>query len=108
MGVSPLDVEIDPGMDMFKMVNSNELRKYAGLELTWRLTQAWTCSRVARGQVNRALIEAYAVEPLVGDAGVQACALLLARPGDSVYRCFVDTVKDRRGRPVYHCRACAF
>jgi len=47
-------------------------------------------------------------EPSVGDLGVPTCALLLARPGESVYRCFVDTRKDRKGRAVYYCAACGF
>ncbi len=34
--------------------------------------------------------------------------LLLARPGESVYRCFVDTRKDRKGKPVYYCSGCGF
>jgi hypothetical protein len=49
-------------------------------------------------------------EPVVGDLEVPACALLLARPGHSVYRVFVETKRDRKGKPVYHCcaSACAF
>ena len=52
--------------------------------------------------------EAQAVEAHVGDDGVPPCALQLARPGESVYRCFVDSGKDRRGQPVYSCSACPF
>ena len=32
-GVSRLDMEIDTGVDMFKMVDANEFTRYAGLEL---------------------------------------------------------------------------
>jgi hypothetical protein len=40
-GVTPLDVEIDPGIDDLKMVDSNEFRKYAGLELAAKEANRW-------------------------------------------------------------------
>ena len=49
-----------------------------------------------------------AIELSVGDDGVPTFARLLARPGESVYRCFVDTRKDRKGKPVYYCSDCGF
>ena len=52
--------------------------------------------------------EANTVEPLIGDFGVPTAALLLARPGDSAYRVFVDTKKDRKGKPMYYCCTCPF
>ena len=48
------------------------------------------------------------MEPCVGDAGVPACALLLARSGESVYLCFVDTRKDQEGSIEHYCTACGF
>ena len=48
------------------------------------------------------------MEPSVGDDGVPTFARLLTRPGESVYRCFVDTRKDRKGKPVYYCSDCGF
>jgi len=48
------------------------------------------------------------MEPLVGDNGVPPCAVLLARKGESVYRCFVATRKDGKGKQVHHCIACGF
>ena len=47
-------------------------------------------------------------EPLVGDADVPACAQLLARRGESIYRCFVDTRKGQKGKSVYYCTECGF
>ena len=40
-GASPLDVEIDTGMDMFKAVGANKRRRYAGLELATRAANRW-------------------------------------------------------------------
>jgi hypothetical protein len=40
-GVSPLDVEIDTGMDMFKMVDPNEFKRFAGLELAAKEAKRW-------------------------------------------------------------------
>ena len=40
-GASPLDVEIDTGMDVFKMVDTNKLRRYAGLELATTEAKRW-------------------------------------------------------------------
>ena len=40
-GVSPLDVEIDTGMDMFKMVDPNEFTRYAGLALAAKEAKRW-------------------------------------------------------------------
>ena len=48
------------------------------------------------------------MDPSVGDLGVPTSARLLARPGESVYRCFVDTKKDRKGKLVYSCSGCGF
>ena len=48
------------------------------------------------------------VEPSVGDVGVPACALFLARSGESVYRCFVDARKDQEGNTKHYCSACGF
>jgi len=48
------------------------------------------------------------MEPFVGDNGVPPCAVLLARQGESVYRCFVATKKDGKGKHVHHCIACGF
>jgi len=48
------------------------------------------------------------VEPFVGDNGVPTCAVLLARKGESVYRCFVATKKDGKGKHVHYCIACGF
>jgi hypothetical protein len=40
-GVSPLDVEIDTSMDMFKIVDANEFRRYTGLELAAKEAKRW-------------------------------------------------------------------
>jgi hypothetical protein len=48
------------------------------------------------------------MEPSVGDVGVPTCALLLARSGESVYRCFVDTGEDQGGKTEHCCSACGF
>jgi len=48
------------------------------------------------------------MEPSVGDAGVPTSALLLARSGESVYRCFVDTGQDQEGNTKHSCSACGF
>ena len=40
-GVSPLDVEIDTGTDMFKMVDPNEFKRYAGLALATKESKRW-------------------------------------------------------------------
>ena len=48
------------------------------------------------------------MEPSVGDVGVPACALLRARSGESVYRCFVDTKKDQKGATEHYCTVCGF
>lgn len=52
--------------------------------------------------------ESNTLEPLVGSIGMPTCAPLLARPGESAYRVFVDTKKDRKGKPMYYCCTCAF
>ena len=46
-GAGPLDVEIDTGMDMFKMVDANEFRRYAGLELAAKEAARWRNLTVA-------------------------------------------------------------
>ena len=40
-GASPLDVEIDTGMDMFKMVDTTAFSQYAGLELAAKEAKRW-------------------------------------------------------------------
>ena len=40
-GASPLDVEIDTGMDVFKMVDTDKLKRYAGLELATTEAKRW-------------------------------------------------------------------
>ena len=40
-GVSPLDVEIDTSMDMFKMVDTAAFKKYAGLEMAAKEAKRW-------------------------------------------------------------------
>ena len=40
-GVSPLDVEIDTSMDMFKMVDTAVFKKYAGLEMAAKEAKRW-------------------------------------------------------------------
>ena len=40
-GVSPLDVEIDTGMDMFKMVGANAFKRHAGLKLAATEAKRW-------------------------------------------------------------------
>lgn len=57
---------------------------------------------------NSRWFETNTLEPLVGDVDVPTYALFVARPGESVYRAFVETKKDRKGKPMYYCCACAF
>ena len=48
------------------------------------------------------------MEPSIGDDGVPACAILLSREGESVYRCFVGTRRERKGKPMHYCTECGF
>lgn len=76
------------------------------------------CATAMSTEDARQLIEDYirrstwfqmnTMDPSVGDLGVPTSARLLARPGESVYRCFVDTKKDRKGKLVYSCSGCGF
>ena len=69
----------------------------------------WRRPRAHRGlHTERELVRSNASEPLVGDADVPTCAQLLARPGESVHRCFVDIRKDWKGKSVDYCTACGF
>ena len=47
-------------------------------------------------------------EPAIGGDGVPACAILLGRKGESVYRCFVETRRERKGKHVHYCTQCEF